>query len=188
MKPPGPVARRADYEVRDCPLHEAAALIRAEHYARGCANTAVYAHGLYRAGALVGAALWLPPTKVCAQTVHPDWRRVLSLSRLVVLPSEPTNAESLLIGASVRLIRRAKRWAALVTFADDSQGHRGTIYRATNWTYVGMTRPEPRWTDAGGRQVSRKSAAKSRTGAQMEALGYRMVGKFAKHKFVLNLA
>lgn len=186
MKPNCSVARRGDYEIRDCPLYEAAALIRAEHYARGCSNTAVYRHGLYRNGNLVGAALWLPPTKACAQTVHPKWERVLSLSRLALRQSEPQNAESILIGASIRMIRRERKWAALVTFSDLSQGHKGVIYRATNWTHVGLTRPEPRWEDGDGRQVSRL-ATKSRTRSQMEALGYRMVGKFSKHKYTMVL-
>jgi hypothetical protein len=180
------VARRSDYEVRDCPLRDAVAFISANHYAKGCSNTAVYVHGLYREGLLVGVALWLPPTKACAQTVHENWRRVLALSRLAVAPSEPTNGASLLIGQSIRRIRRARKWVALVTFADESQGHDGTIYRATNWRYVGRTKPESRWEDATGRQVSRL-ATKSRTKTQMETRGYRMVGKFAKHKFTMQL-
>jgi hypothetical protein len=77
-------------------------------------------------------------------TVHSNWRRVLSLSRLALAPTEPQNAESILIGWSVRRIRREGKWVALVTFADESQGHTGTIYRATNWTYVGRTKPEAR--------------------------------------------
>lgn len=187
MKPDCLVARRSDYEVRDCPLSDAAALIRAEHYARGCSNTAVYRHGLYKADRLVGVALWLPPTKNCAKTVHPtEWRRVLALSRLAVLPSEPQNSESLLIGASIRKIRREKKWVGLVTFADLSQGHTGKIYKATNWEDRGLTKPEPRWEDHAGRQVSRLST-KSRTAAQMVDLGYRMVGKFPKRKFVMLL-
>jgi hypothetical protein len=135
---------------------------------------------------MVGAALWMPPTKVCAQTVHPEWRRVLALSRLAVAPGEPQNAASILIGESVRRIRREGKWKALVTFADESQGHTGTIYRATNWTYIGRTAPEPRWEDAAGRQVARK-ATRSRTKAEMQALGYKMVGRFSKHKFVITL-
>jgi hypothetical protein len=188
LKPACPVARRTDYTVRDVPLTDAGALIRAEHYARGHSNTAVFVHGLFRGDALVGAALWLPPTKPCAQSVHTDWRRVLSLSlsRLALRPGEPQNAESILIGASVRAVRRARKWAALVTFADESQGHRGVIYAATNWVYQGPTKPEPRWEDAAGRQVSRLSTH-SRTVAQMEALGYRCVGKFAKHRFAMAL-
>lgn len=188
MKPAGPVARRGDYAVRDAPLSEAARLISAHHYARGCSNTAVHVHGLYRGDNIVGAALWLPPTRVCAESVHPDWRRVLSLSRLVIAPGEPVNAASILLGASIRRIRADGRWVALVTFADQSQGHRGGIYKATNWREAGVTKPEARWVDAAGRQVSRKRAGRTRRRAEMEALGYRCAGRFRKHKFVLELA
>jgi hypothetical protein len=93
-----------------------------------------------------------------------------------------------LLGASIRKIRKDGRFLSLVTYADESQGHEGTIYRASNWEYVGRTKPEPRFVCAEtGRQVSRKCAKVSRTRAEMEALGYRMVGAFSKHKFVMRL-
>jgi hypothetical protein len=186
MKPTCPVARRGDYSVRDVPMADAVAFIRSHHYAKGCSQTAVYRHGLFRDNILVGVALWLPPTKRCAMTVHEHWQRVLSLSRLAVAPTEPQNAASILIGASIRLIRREGEWKALVTFADDSQGHTGTIYRATNWIYRGKTSATPRWEDSNGRQVARLST-RSRSISEMKSLGYTMVGKFAKHKFVLAL-
>ena len=40
-------------------------------------------------------------------------------------------------------------------------------------------------TNANGKQVSRL-ATKSRTAGDMRELGYRMTGKFAKHKFVFR--
>lgn len=186
MKPEGPVARRSEYSVRDAPFAEASALIRAEHYSAGSANTAVYCHGLYRGTSLVGAALWMPPTKLCALTVHKNWKRVLSLSRLAIKSTEPTNAESLLIGASIRKIRRDRKWVALVTYADCRMGHAGTIYRATNWVDRGLTKPQPCWVDAAGRQVARK-ATRTRTKAEMLALGFRYLGSFPKRKFTLVL-
>lgn len=187
MKPIGPVARRSDYVVRPIRHSVAASVISNNHYAGGAPNTSVYSFGLMRGSAIVGAALWLPPPRPCAESVdRENWRRVLSLSRLAIVPGEPANAASIFIGAMVREIRNAGRWCSLVTFADLSQGHTGTIYRATNWAYAGLTKPEPRWVDELGRQVSRK-ATTSRTASQMEALGYRMVGSFAKHKFTMRL-
>ena len=135
--------------------------------------------GAFRSDILVGASLWLPPTKVCAQSVSPHWQGVLSLSRLAVAPGEPTNVASMLIGASIRELRRDARWHHLVTFADHSQGHTGTIYKATNWPYVGATKPTARWLTSDGAQVSTLS---TRTTAEMLALGHVKSGSFSKTK------
>jgi hypothetical protein len=162
-------------------------MIIEHHYAHGAANTAVFRHGLYhRDRGMVGAALWMPPTKVAAQSVHPHWRGVLCLSRLVVIPGEPTNAASYLMGRSMRIIRQDGRWHDLVTYADERQGHTGTIYQATNWTYLGSRQGDPIYLDQEGRQVARK-ATKSRTHTRMLDLGYQCVGRSIKHKYVKKI-
>ena len=159
------------------------------HYSRGGSNTAVYVHGLYEKGTdkLCGIAWWLPPTRVACESVDKEnWKKVLSLTRLVVLPGVPKNACSFLLSRSVKLIKADKRFTSLVTYADESQGHVGTIYKASNWVYVGKTGPYPRWLDIHGKQVASKATV-NRTKAQMEALGHKKVGSFFKHKFVLHL-
>lgn len=186
VKPLGPVARRADYIVQEIDHDLGVQLFREHHYARGCSNTGIM-HGLIRRSdrAIVGAACWLPPTRVCAESVsRDDWRNVLSLSRLAVVDGEPKNCASLLIAGSIRLL--PPRWRWLVTFADESQGHTGTIYRATGWRFVGRTKPEARWIDTSGRQVSKKSAGRSRTNDEMRALGLLCLGRFTKLKFTLT--
>ena len=181
------VLRASEYAVRAITHKDAADFIREHHYARGCANTSVLATGLFAGGALLGASLWMPPTRVCAESVAGEgWRGVLALSRLAVAPGVPTNGASFLIGRSIRLLRRDPRWTHLVTYADESQGHTGAIYHATNWTPQGRTRPEARWLTADGAQVSRK-AGRSRTRAEMEDLGHRLEGRFAKLKFTMAL-
>jgi len=181
--------RAKDYVVRDAPAREAREFVVEHHYSKGCSNTRVYSHGLYRAGEtdLLGVAIWLPPTKVAAQSVNRDaWQKVLSLTRLAVKPDVPSNAASFLMARSIKLIRQDGRFVSLVTYADDFMGHTGAIYRATNWTYVGQMKGSPRWEDANGRQVARKSTV-SRNDAQMRELGYRNVGTFGKRKFTMHL-
>lgn len=182
---PANAAKAKDYRTERIPFVEGAAFIRQFHYAKGCANTATECFGLYRGPFLVGAALWMPPTKVAAQSVDPfDWRRVVALSRLAVLTGEPQNAASLFIGAMLRTLHAERRWTMLLTYADESQGHTGAIYKATNWRYLDRTKPEPRWVDTNGKQVS-KLATKTRRAAMMRSLGYRMAGKYRKHKFAM---
>lgn len=181
--------RATDWFVADVPTKAGKQLVCEHHYARGGSNTAVYLHGLYRRsdGALCGVVWWLPPTRVASESVNREaWRQVLSLTRMVIVPGVPKNAASFLLARSVRMIREAGRFVSLVTYADESQGHTGGVYRAANWTYIGRTKPYPRWVDAEGRQVAKKATA-NRTYAEMAALGYHRDGDHAKHKFVMHL-
>lgn len=179
--------RKTDYCVRDIPLNLAQEITRQYHYAHGGSNTAVYTHGLFLKSDYwhcLGIAWWIPPTKSAALATYPDnWQGVLSLSRLVIVPGTPLNACTFLLSRSVKMIDRVK-WPCLLTYADSWQGHTGTIYKAGNWQYMGMTKPEPVFVK-GERMVARKAGAVTRTREQMLFLGTRLLGYFSKHKYVL---
>ncbi len=180
--------RRSEYQVDTIPLAMARDLIAAHHYAGGSSNTAVYRHGLFHVAEpmeCLGVTLWLPPTQPAAASVADDWRGVLSLTRLVVVPGMPTNSASYLLGQSIKLIRADGRFHTLVTYADEGQGHTGAIYRATNWDYLGPMKGHPRWVDSAGRQVATK-ATTNRTYEQMSQLGYQRLPASRKHKFVMR--
>lgn len=179
---------KRDYEVRSISHAEGIAFIQQHHYAKGGSRTSVYMHGLFRKAddVLMGVCMWLPPTRVCAESVNREnWTRVLSLTRLAVHPEVPGNGASFLMAASMKMIRKEGKWASLVTYADTFMGHTGAIYKATNWTYVGLSSPTPRWESADGRQVAIK-ATRTRKKAEMEALGHKFIGRFRKHKFVYH--
>lgn len=190
MKPAVECLRAADYEVKTIPLADCITAVQRWHYAKGGSNTATFRHGLFRVGdaKLLGVAWWIPPTKAAANAAFPsDWRAVLCLSRLAIDPDVPQNAASFLIARSIKLIRADKRWRFLLTYADTWQGHTGAIYRATNWTPLGLTTPEATWVDGEGRMVARKAGPKTRTKDEMLALGYKMIGRFSKARFGMPL-
>lgn len=175
-KPDVPVARRGDYSFDSGTHAEAVEMIRLHHYAKGCANTSTHRMIMRKNGIAVGAALWMPPTAGAAKALakkhlgSPDrHREVIVLSRLVVVDGEPQNAAGMLLGTSTREVIDAGRWSLLVTYADEAQAHKGTIYRATGWAFDGRTAPQAVW-HVDGQQVSRL-ATKSRTVADMLALG-----------------
>lgn len=180
--------RKSDWEVRPVDIAVARRIVEANHYAAGASNTATYLHGLFRAGEIFdeqceGVAWWIPPTRTAAEATYPEnWQGVLALSRLVIRPGIPKNACTFLLARSRQLID-TKRWPCLVTYADDWRGHTGAIYRADNWTYIGKTKPERTYC-INGRMTARKAGGKTRTHAQMLALGADLVGTFSKHKFV----
>lgn len=183
-----PPARARDWEVRDLDRNVAARLIAAEHYSKGSAKQAAYIHGLFPAGELweeraAGAAHWMPPTQAVALCLLPSFPSgVLALSRLAVLEEVGGNGATILLARSMRLIDR-ERWPVLVTYADSWRGHTGGIYKATGWTFDGETAPKPVWV-LGDRMISTKAGPKTRTVAEMRALGAELVGHFPKLRFV----
>lgn len=182
--------RKHDWTVAGCDQRIAEALVEEFHYARGTSNTATYLHGLYPAdwhwyADCVGVAWWIPPTMHAARAWHPENPEgVLCLSRLVITPDVPKNACSFLLSKSVRLIDPS-RWPVLVTYADDWQGHTGSIYLACGWEYCGKTKPEAVYT-INGRMTARKAGGKTRTHGEMIALGAALQGRSAKHRFALR--
>lgn len=184
---PTPVLQfhRRDWWVADVEISVARGLVEKYHYARGASNTRTFLHGLFRRGetVCVGVAWWIPPTKSAALATFPqDWKKVLALSRLVIAPEVPKNACSFLLSRSIKLID-SNRWPCLVTYADTWRGHSGTIYKAAGWTYTGLTTPEATFT-INGVMTARKAGGKTRTRAEMNALGAVFEGRHAKHKFV----
>lgn len=154
---------------------EALAAIYAWHYSKSAPNTG-QTFGLFRRAdlplaPLMGAALWLPPTRRAAEAVAgDDWRGVLSLSRLVASPDAPRNAASFLLSASMRLLDR-KRWPVLLTYADTRHGHTGAIYKATGWQLDAITNAGSYFVKD-GRQVGRKRGKRNIPVAQLRAEGY----------------
>lgn len=198
FKPSNPL-RSEDWLVRPVDPMIGRALIARYHYAGGTSNTVTACHGLVHreSRAIRGVAWWIPPTKGAAEAclrgkaelgardvsgAH-DWRDVLSLSRLVILPGLPTNAATFLMMRSVAQIDAA--WPVLATWADTERGHTGGIYKAAGWEPLGLSDPTDVWVDVYGRRVARKAGPKTRTHDEMRELGHVFLGYFAKHRFRL---
>ena len=110
--------------------------------------------GGWARGALVFA---LPPKETEVRYGCTVWE----LARLWLTDELPRNSETWVIGRAVRHVRAQHREVALlVSYADPAVGHLGTIYRAANWTYDGMTdsdRKTPRFDYVrGGRRLGRQ--------------------------------
>lgn len=66
---------------------------------------------------------------------------VIELTRLWIDEDTLKNAESFLIGRSVR--KSGKE--IVVSFADTAQEHLGIVYQATNWLYTGLSAKRTDW-------------------------------------------
>ena len=181
--------RKKEWSTRVVRHATAANLIAKHHYSKGTANTSQLAVGLFRQGdfwnaSMYGASMWMWAPYMIGVEFGLSPNESLSLRRLAIKSSAPKNSASYLIGRSISHIRvKLPKVKLLVTYADTWRGHVGSIYKATNWEYVGETEKTPRWVDEQGMLVS-LHAKKSRTRSWMDE-HYTRVGSFAKHKYIL---
>lgn len=65
-----------------------------------------------------------------------DETQVIELRRLCCIDDTPRNAESFFIGRALKLLRSEWKGSIVVSYADKEHGHRGTIYKASNFTQL----------------------------------------------------
>lgn len=137
-------------------------MVRSHYLAKWPAVCTLILAMLHR-GLPVGCVIYaLPPRETDIRYGGKTWE----LARLWVEQSVPKNAETWLISQSVKMIRRDNPDVRfLVSYADPSFGHCGTIYKAANWRCDDQTdgdRKTPRFdlatehTDIFGDTVTKK--------------------------------
>jgi hypothetical protein len=80
---------------------------------------------------------------------------VYELNRLWMADDLPRNSESYFIAWCLRQIRKQAPTTILISYADTKQGHVGTVYQATNWTYTGTSIPFEDVDGQSGQRVKR---------------------------------
>jgi hypothetical protein len=133
-------------------------------------------------GQAVGMIVFAYPPK---QTMKRYGGMTWELARLWVDDCMPRNTESWFIGQAIRHVRKEHAFVEyLVSYADPSVGHRGTIYLATNWREDGRTddsRKTPRFDYlVAGVRYSRK-------GRVPQGATYERIPRVSKHRFVYPL-
>lgn len=148
-----------EYTVGLVSREEARPLITS-HYLHKWPGVVVLTLGLWRGIVLVGVTVFaLPPRETMKRyKVSLAWE----LARLYILDSEPFNSETWFISRAIRYIKsNHPQVEAIVSYADPSHGHTGTIYKAGNWQADGRTdqeRKTPRFDySVNGKTYSRRS-------------------------------
>lgn len=89
---------------------------------------------------LVGAAMFGAMSTTAWKKFADSECKVLELRRLVLLDKVGRNAESRVIGWCLRYIARIlPHISVIVSYADPYYNHSGTIYKASNFKYVGVS-------------------------------------------------
>jgi hypothetical protein len=179
-RPPGEPFVPARYAVDVLREREARAFVEREHYA-GSFPAARFSVGLHVGGGLsstlAGVAVFAVPmqAKVITKHLGVAANDGVELSRFVLLDEVPGNGESWFLARALRQLRQALAVRGVVSFTDPverrdaagtlcKRGHRGTIYRASNFAYAGVGTPRTLALMPDGRVFSDRAASKVRRG------------------------
>jgi hypothetical protein len=117
------------------------------HYSNYVNIQAKEVFGLFREGTflpeMVGVCVYTRPAGPAAAQKYyaQDPDKCLELRRLCLIDDTPKNAESFFVSRTLKWLKKNTDWKFVVSYADPEQGHQGTIYKASNFKYEGVTSP-----------------------------------------------
>jgi hypothetical protein len=123
--------------------HKAAKeLLVRSHYLHSMPGGTKLAFGVFNGDRLMGAVtLGVGPFnahRLVSGATHGD---CIALTRLWLDDSLPKNSESRVVAVVLKSLARHTRLKFVVTYADPTAGHLGTIYQAGGWRYTGVSGP-----------------------------------------------
>lgn len=118
---------------------------------------AALCYAAHHGGVIFAVAIWSHP--VALSLPQREW---LELRRLAVAPDAPRNTASRVLAVMARLIRRERPGVVRLISYQDTEVHRGTIYRAAGWTAAAEVTPFARWDKPGRPRPPEQSRAPKR--------------------------
>lgn len=131
--------------------------VKAYHYSNSlsCGNKKVFT--LFVNNTLLGVACFgYPVGRNCIQ----KYGNILELKRFVLAPGALKNTASWFIAKCVRELKKTN-YDAILSYADPDYGHEGTIYKASNFNYLGQQKQGTMVCQIGNNKVHARQANKN---------------------------
>lgn len=161
--------------------------IRKYHYTHSCHNGPM-CWGLFSEGEMIGVIAFATPSSeaVRASVFGPEFKdRVTELHRLFVFDGTPKNTESWLISRGLKgLLEKRPNIRGVLSFADSTEGHVGTIYQATNALFCGTTGRARFYRDSEGRLRHPRQNGVNITLKEAESRGWVSEMREAKNRYL----
>ncbi len=131
--------RPKDLTIKECEASEIRSFIEANHYSHSINGVKIsYCFAVEYGGNLVGAVLFGAMSTTAWKRFARNEYAVLELRRLVLVDEAPRNSESRVISQCIKHIKKVDRSIkVIVSYADPMYGHIGTVYKASNFQYLG---------------------------------------------------
>lgn len=207
----------SDLQIFDIPLSRARRFFFEHHYARGCGNAAMtwgLFHG--PTGILVGAvAFHCPSSENTRKSIFelgcssydddqiPSWNQcncdyiekrhgyrehVVELQRIAIVDEAPQNTGTwFLTRVFDRLKEYKPKYWAIISMADTTEGHDGTLYQAASADYYGRTGGRKFYIDEKGRLRSPRQNGENIREEEAKKRGWDVVWRGERHRYLFWL-
>ena len=176
------------YDVHRIGFKAAREYITKNHYTHGCGASASPCYGLFDGFKLIGVLMFACP---CSEDVRAslfgedEKDRVVELHRLHILDVTPKNTESWFISRCLKLLVKDRpQTKGVISFSDLTQGHVGTIYKATNAYRCGQTSRIWVFIDKDGRLRHERQHGHHVTDQEAKDMGWKKILSQPKNRYV----
>ena len=188
-----PRAALQQLHVAPIPLSAAKVMIVRNHYLHSLPGGTQLCFGVFVSQGLLGVlTIGCGPSQAFRLVADASANDCAILTRLWLSDELPRNSESRVIGIVLRALRKNTSLKFLISYADPSQGHLGTIYQATGWLYTGLSEATPLYDIGDGiarhsRSLSHAYGSHSIKHFARHGVEVRKVPQAAKHRYVYFL-
>lgn len=203
-----------DFLIKPVPLAVAKRFFREHHYSQGCGNAAMCWGLYHDPSSeLIGAIAFQTPISEntrksvfelgCADyddDLIPSWNQcdcghieethgyrehVTELHRIAVVDEAPQNTGTWFIARALNRLKeyKSKYWA-VISMADTTEGHDGTLYQAANADYYGLSKRRKCYVDEDGRLRNKRQCGVNIGVDEARDRGWEIVQRETKHRYI----
>lgn len=171
-----------ELSVTRCPVVDIRSYVEDNHYSGSINGVKIsYCFKVVApSGQLVGGVIY-------GQMSTTAWKRygdaeddVLELRRLVLDDQCARNSESRVVGQTLRWLKKNTSVKTVVSYADPHYGHEGTIYKASNFDYLGVTSKDKGYRDVETGKVYHSRALRTKYKGEYKPFVKRLRDKLDK--------
>ena len=143
-----PINTKGHYSVKVDVLRNTKHLVEEEHYSKSVNGVKVsFVFSLWFKEELIGCVLY-------GQMATTAWKKfgqkesdVLELRRLVIKRGYDRNINSWFVSKTIKFLKKHTETKIIVSYADPYYSHRGYIYQALNFIYIGLSGTDKGYRD-----------------------------------------
>ena len=130
-----------DFEVKPTTIQYVREFVETWHYSSNVNGLRISnVFGLFYNDNLIGSMIYGPLGMANTWKKYANSEsEIVELRRLCCIDNTPRNTESYFIGKTLRWLKKNTDYKIVISYADTFHNHQGTIYKASNFEYHGLT-------------------------------------------------